>query len=211
MAICYAEVETEKGIFSGIGDATPQNVGKMIVAHLLRMSETRAKARALRDAINVGATAFEELADDDDAAPAGSGVGPAPAKAPQRQVGRHDPPTPKALRPPAQITPATEEQRKRVETLRHLLGQPAISTQALTTEAAAQEIAYWTAIAESQQASEAQYTNLVTQANQLHQATRQTIELPDGTITVAAYERLILRLRELKAAHEAKQPAMAAK
>ncbi|HWE61068.1 MAG TPA: hypothetical protein VHB98_05105 [Chloroflexota bacterium] len=48
LAICYAEVETEKGIFGGIGDASPQNVGRMIAMHTVRMSETRAKARALR-------------------------------------------------------------------------------------------------------------------------------------------------------------------
>lgn len=63
MAICHAEVETEKGIFCGIGDANPDNVGRMIAMHCIRMAETRAKARALRDAINVGVTAFEELGD----------------------------------------------------------------------------------------------------------------------------------------------------
>ena len=47
--------------FCGLGDASPQNVGRNIVPHLTRMAETRAKARALRDAVNVGATALEEL------------------------------------------------------------------------------------------------------------------------------------------------------
>jgi hypothetical protein len=56
--------------FSGIGDASPENVGRNIVPHLIRMAETRAKARALRDAVNVGATALEELSDGDDAPPA---------------------------------------------------------------------------------------------------------------------------------------------
>src|SRR5947209_1760136 len=63
MAICHAVVETAKGTFSGIGDASPDNVGRMIAMHTIRMAETRAKARALRDAINVGVTAFEELGD----------------------------------------------------------------------------------------------------------------------------------------------------
>ena len=64
MAIVQAEVETDKGVYAGIGDASPENVNRMIAPHLLRMAETRAKARALRDAVNVGVTALEELGDD---------------------------------------------------------------------------------------------------------------------------------------------------
>jgi hypothetical protein len=67
VAVVKATVEMEDGRrFSGIGDASPDNVGRNIVPHLLRMAETRAKARALRDAVNVGATALEELSDGDD-------------------------------------------------------------------------------------------------------------------------------------------------
>lgn len=40
--------------FSGIGDASPKNVGSQIVEHIIRMAETRAKARALRDAVDIG-------------------------------------------------------------------------------------------------------------------------------------------------------------
>jgi hypothetical protein len=65
--IVAALVEMEDGrVFAGLGDANPQNVGRNIAAHSIRMAETRAKARALRDAINVGGAALEELGDDDD-------------------------------------------------------------------------------------------------------------------------------------------------
>ena len=67
VAVVKATVEMEDGrTFSGIGDASPDNVGRGIIPHIIRMAETRAKARALRDAVNVGATALEELSDGDD-------------------------------------------------------------------------------------------------------------------------------------------------
>jgi hypothetical protein len=66
VAICHATVETDQGTFTGLGDASPGNVNRMMSPHLIRMAETRAKARALRDAVNVGVTALEELADLDE-------------------------------------------------------------------------------------------------------------------------------------------------
>jgi len=72
-----AEMDDERR-FSGIGDASPDNVGRNIAPHLIRMAETRAKARALRDAVNVGATALEELSDGEDAPPASSPRGARP-------------------------------------------------------------------------------------------------------------------------------------
>jgi hypothetical protein len=63
VAIATAKVRTNKGTFEGIGDADPSNVNSKIVRHLIRMSETRAKARALRDAVNIGLVTLEELGD----------------------------------------------------------------------------------------------------------------------------------------------------
>lgn len=64
-AICSAEVvllvDGVRRVFCGIGDANPRNVSRNIAIHLIRMSETRSKARALRDAVNVGMCAVEEL------------------------------------------------------------------------------------------------------------------------------------------------------
>jgi hypothetical protein len=66
VAIVRAVVVTCRGTFQGIGDASPSNVNPRVTGHLLRVAETRAKARALRDAVNVGIVALEELEDVDD-------------------------------------------------------------------------------------------------------------------------------------------------
>lgn len=69
VAICTATVVLEKeGVertYTGIGDAAPNNVAPAMQTCLIRMAETRSKARALRDAVNVGVAAFEELGEDD--------------------------------------------------------------------------------------------------------------------------------------------------
>ena len=65
-------------VFTGIGDASPENVGRAIQPHIIRMSETRAKARALRDACNIAAAALEETGGEEEAQPAAGNVG-APA------------------------------------------------------------------------------------------------------------------------------------
>ena len=68
-AICTAVVTLLKdGVekeFTGIGDAAPNNVAPAMQNCLIRMAETRSKARALRDAVNIGVAAFEELGDVD--------------------------------------------------------------------------------------------------------------------------------------------------
>jgi len=60
LTIVQAEVETGKGIFSGLGDASPESVSKNLAPHLVRLAETRALARALRFAINVVMTTLEK-------------------------------------------------------------------------------------------------------------------------------------------------------
>ena len=59
--IVQAIAKLEDGEFYGLGDANPSNVNSFISKHLIRMAETRAKARALRDLTSIGMTAFEEL------------------------------------------------------------------------------------------------------------------------------------------------------
>lgn len=93
VAVVKATVQMEDGrTFSGIGDASPDNVGRNIVPHVIRMAETRAKARALRDAVNVGATALEELSDGDDAPPSQSDYRrPTPVRQPAPETARQRP------------------------------------------------------------------------------------------------------------------------
>jgi hypothetical protein len=78
-AIVSAEVTTDRGTFAGLADASPANVSRAMLTATIRLAETRAKARALRDAVNVGVAAFEELDED---APVVEQHRPAPASAP---------------------------------------------------------------------------------------------------------------------------------
>ncbi len=69
VCVVKAVAKTESGEFHGVGDADPNNVNRLITKHIIRMAETRAKARALRDLTNIGMTAIEELGGDDAPAP----------------------------------------------------------------------------------------------------------------------------------------------
>lgn len=68
-AIVHATAATETLTCDGIGDADPGNAGKIAQLALIRMAETRAKARALRDLVNVGDLALDELPQDEPARP----------------------------------------------------------------------------------------------------------------------------------------------
>ena len=47
--------------FTESGEATPENVGSQVRPHFARLALTRAKARCLRDALNIALCAVEEL------------------------------------------------------------------------------------------------------------------------------------------------------
>jgi hypothetical protein len=61
-ALATAEVVFKGGrAFTECADATPENVHFQVRPHFPRIALTRAKARALRDALNIGLVAIEEL------------------------------------------------------------------------------------------------------------------------------------------------------
>lgn len=111
-AIAKAFVETKKGRFDGIGDASPENVNSFIVPHLIRVAETRAKARALRDAVNIGVVSFEELngdgLSDDDASTATAASRSAPVSRPRKPA--TSPAPDKSGN--GELVPMTESQRR---------------------------------------------------------------------------------------------------
>lgn len=102
-AIVHAEVDTDRGTFSGIGDASPANVARAMLTCTIRLAETRAKARALRDAVNVGVTAFEELGDTDETPVLPPIDGHAPLASDELSSGPRQPMTVSGLATPAQV------------------------------------------------------------------------------------------------------------
>jgi hypothetical protein len=122
LAIVKAIVEVERGHFEGLGDADPGSVEDFLAPHLIRVAETRAKARALRDAVNVGVVSFEELDGvslDRDSSP-GSGAQPVsrsprhakPAPAPARPRGNGNGAPKAAPRAGNGSEPMTDAQRR---------------------------------------------------------------------------------------------------
>lgn len=49
--------------YTGIGDANLGNCNKLVGKHAIRMAETRAKGRAMRDYVGIDAVMFEEIGD----------------------------------------------------------------------------------------------------------------------------------------------------
>jgi hypothetical protein len=81
VAVCSARVQVfdtdqpdvVRRMTTGIGDASTGNVTKLMQGAIIRMAETRAKARALRDLLGVAEVTVEELGPqgaDDEARPA---------------------------------------------------------------------------------------------------------------------------------------------
>lgn len=75
-AICEATAvfpgDGRERIFTEIGDCNERNCTPMIAAHRIRMAATRAKGRALRDALGIGEALVEEMGGTEEAA-AGAG------------------------------------------------------------------------------------------------------------------------------------------
>jgi hypothetical protein len=65
LSLAHAVAVFEDGRrFEGSGDATPSNITKKIAPHFRRVALTRAKSRALRDALNIDMVSVEELGED---------------------------------------------------------------------------------------------------------------------------------------------------
>lgn len=66
LAVCEATAvfrgEDGERIFTEVGDCDERNCGRMIAPHKVRMAATRAKGRALRDALGIGEALAEEMA-----------------------------------------------------------------------------------------------------------------------------------------------------
>lgn len=110
--------------FTGLGDADASNVSRMMVPHLIRMAETRAKARALRDAVNVGVTALEEVGGYDDPEEAQDVAREKDARVVAAAVGRQAGPATAAEHAAAEVddSPATQTQRDTIAKLASGLG-----------------------------------------------------------------------------------------
>jgi|TARA_Y100000310_G_scaffold326056_1_gene390434 hypothetical protein len=65
-AVVRASTVGERGRYTGMGDACPQNVSKQLASACLRMAETRAINRALRLYLGIGICSVDELPGNDE-------------------------------------------------------------------------------------------------------------------------------------------------
>ena len=114
-AIVRASVKGKPVTFVGLGDASPENTSRRVVRHLVRVAETRAKARALRDLTNVGMVALEELGGTEEGEPFEPAPAPHGAAVDARKSG----------------APATEAQRRALLARARALGHPQSTAAAL--------------------------------------------------------------------------------
>jgi hypothetical protein len=113
-AVCKANVVSKSGeSFTDIGDANPQNCNSKVSRHLLRISSTRAIARALRSFTNIGMTCLEELADLNDVTGNDSGNGKAKTGKPAARMKPVEKPSDNQQQktPPAETKGAAVEQK----------------------------------------------------------------------------------------------------
>jgi hypothetical protein len=108
VAVATAFVETAKGSFCGIADASPENTNSRVGRFLIALAETRAKARALRDAVNIGVVSLEELLGDEN----GFSDANPPAVDNRGQVKPFPVKTAASARPGGNGTPMSEAQRR---------------------------------------------------------------------------------------------------
>ena len=66
LSLAHAVAVFPFGVFEESGDAAPGNVNKQVALHFRRVCLTRAAARCLRNALNIGMVAVEELGGGDD-------------------------------------------------------------------------------------------------------------------------------------------------
>jgi hypothetical protein len=129
VAICQSTVITEKGTFSEIGDASPQNVARPMLTCLLRMAATRSKARALRDAVNVGVISLEEMDEEEPARPKPAAqAAPPPARSQNNQANQA--PRPAQAQPARPVQQQTQGQQPAQNPAQPQAGSPDDATPA---------------------------------------------------------------------------------
>ena len=123
VAIVHARVtllrDGQERVFDGIGDAAPNNCPPAMQVHLIRLAETRAKARAMRDAVNIGVVAFEELGEEgvqETAPQRGEPVSQARTKTVRQATTKRAEPIPAEMRNPT-VNPLTDAQAEAILSL----------------------------------------------------------------------------------------------